>query len=153
MLGCEDEYGSDMPLALFTHVTQFLGLPVILLGLYNGQRLQEEPREDVLLLSRAHHGCQAQREPGAGNTAHGRSDSVGGSGQSCSFVRVLLLRGRVQGAVLIGEATEMAGGFEVGNIGSHTVVVFVGHGFRMPDLGADLALHTRPLPSDAASPA
>ncbi|KAF8067218.1 PYROXD1 [Scenedesmus sp. PABB004] len=63
--------------AQFTHVTRFLGFKVVLLGLYNGQKLSAAPRGDVVLYSRAD-GAQ-------------------------SFVRVLLLRGRLAGAVLLGE--------------------------------------------------
>jgi hypothetical protein len=39
-------------------------------------------------------------------------EADGGSSASCSFIRLVLLRGRVQGAVLIGDI-EMAGGLEV----------------------------------------
>ncbi|PRW57580.1 pyridine nucleotide-disulfide oxidoreductase domain-containing 1 [Chlorella sorokiniana] len=80
MAGVQDQTGSDMAFELFTHVTRFLGKKVVLLGLYNGQRLGGEAEQDVVTYSRI------DEEP------EGRS-----------FVRVLLLRGRVQGAVLIGE--------------------------------------------------
>jgi hypothetical protein len=88
-------------------------MPVVLLGLYNGQRLEGEAREDVLLLSRLHHqqGCEhAEQQQVQQQEAELRGRSS--SSESCSFVRVLLLRGRVQGAVLIGDI-EMAGGLEV----------------------------------------
>ena len=49
------------------------------LGLYNGQRLEKEPEEDVVSYSRTT------------------------EGEERTFVRVVLLRGRVQGAVMIGE--------------------------------------------------
>ena len=49
---------------------------MILLGLYDGQRLQNEPEEDVIIYSRA---------------------------TEDTFVRVILLRGRLQGAVLVGD--------------------------------------------------
>ena len=49
---------------------------MILLGLYDGQRLQDEPEEDIVMYTRA-------------------TDET--------FVRVILLRGRLQGAVLVGE--------------------------------------------------
>lgn len=75
----------------FTHVTRFLGLKVVLLGLYNGQKLQHEAAGDMALYSRA-------------------SDTTAG-GAGASFVRVLLLRGRLQGAVLVGE-TDLEETFE-----------------------------------------
>mmetsp|Transcript_7925 Transcript_7925/g.20306 ORF Transcript_7925/g.20306 Transcript_7925/m.20306 type:complete len:487 (-) Transcript_7925:79-1539(-) len=61
---------------LFAHVTHFFGKKVILLGLYDGQRLGNEPSEDIVTYSRV-----------TGDT----------------FVRVLLLRGRLRGAVLVGD--------------------------------------------------
>ncbi|KAK9800326.1 hypothetical protein WJX73_002466 [Symbiochloris irregularis] len=64
---------------LYTHVTRFMNKRVILLGLYNGQGLQEEPDRDIVTYSRATEGPEA------------------------SFVRVLLLRNRMMGAVLIGD--------------------------------------------------
>lgn len=57
-------------------------MQVVLLGLYNGQRLENEPAEDMVSYSRVLEGPKR------------------------SFVRVLLLRGRVQGAVMIGETGE-----------------------------------------------
>ncbi|KAG2442571.1 hypothetical protein HXX76_002656 [Chlamydomonas incerta] len=82
MAGLSDELASGFNFELFTHVTRFLGSKVVLLGLYNGQRLEQEPVEDVRLYSR-----EGEAEDGSGPT----------------FVRVLLLRGRLQGAVLVGE--------------------------------------------------
>jgi len=61
----------------------------VLLGLYNGQKLQEVPREDVVMYSRV----------------------LDAGTPEATFVRVLLLRGKMQGAVLIGE-TELEETFE-----------------------------------------
>lgn len=72
---------------LFTHVTRFYGKKVILLGLYNAQRLDAEPSRDIITYAR----------------------SV--EGPDSTFVRVLLLRGRMQGAVLIGD-TDLEETFE-----------------------------------------
>ena len=72
---------------LFTHVTTFFGLKVILLGLYNAQKLDREPESDVVTY---------QRET---------------LGDEPTYVRVLLLRGRMMGAVLIGE-TDLEETFE-----------------------------------------
>ncbi|GLI69045.1 hypothetical protein VaNZ11_013587, partial [Volvox africanus] len=82
MLGRVDEVASGFNFELFTHVTRFLGTKVVFLGLYNGQRLEHEPAKDIQLFSRV-----ARAADGSGST----------------FVRVLMLRGRMQGAVLIGE--------------------------------------------------
>lgn len=73
----------------FTHVTRFLGRKVVLLGLYNGQKLQQQPEGDVVMYSRV----------------------LDADSPDATFVRVLLLRGRMQGAVLIGE-TELEETFE-----------------------------------------
>jgi len=71
-------------------VTRFLGKKVVLLGLYNGQKLQQEPVEDITMYSRV----LDEECP-----------------EKATFVRVLLLRGRLQGAVLIGE-TDLEETFE-----------------------------------------
>ncbi|KAG2499930.1 hypothetical protein HYH03_002217 [Edaphochlamys debaryana] len=90
MLGLADELSAGFNFELFTHVTRFLGHKVVFLGLYNGQRLEQEPAEDMVLYSRV-----GEAEDGSGPT----------------FVRVVLLRGRMQGAVLIGE-TDLEEAFE-----------------------------------------
>lgn len=69
------------PASQFTHATRFLGKKVVLLGLYNGQRLEGEAAGDVVTYSRA----------------------LGEGTRESTFVRLLLLRGRLQGAVLIGD--------------------------------------------------
>ena len=113
MAGMAEDRGADMAFEMFTHVTRFLGkkvsekenkravgctqegaagepttfpppFQVVLLGLYNGQRLEHEPAEDMISYSRV------------------------SEGPDRTFVRVLLLRGRVQGAVLIGDTGETA---------------------------------------------
>ncbi|CAL5219619.1 g1491 [Coccomyxa viridis] len=79
--------GTSFAFELFTHATHFMGQKVILLGLYNGQGLDKEPESDMITYSRALEG----EEP--------------------TFVRVLLLRGKMVGAVLIGE-TDLEEAFE-----------------------------------------
>lgn len=81
MLGVAHEHASSFNFELFTHVTRFCGKKVVLLGLYNGQRLEEEPDADITTYSRSTEGLDS------------------------TFVRVLLLRGRMQGAVLIGDTS------------------------------------------------
>lgn len=61
----------------------------MLLGLYNGQKLDHEPPEDVVMYSR----------------------SLDAGAPGSTFVRVVLLRGRMQGAVLIGD-TDLEETFE-----------------------------------------
>ncbi|KAL3142264.1 hypothetical protein ABBQ38_002606 [Trebouxia sp. C0009 RCD-2024] len=52
MAGVTDEMAFGFNFELFTHVTRFCGMKVVLLGLYNGQGLQEEPAEDMVSYSR-----------------------------------------------------------------------------------------------------
>ena len=80
---------TSMAFEIFTHATRFFGMRVVLLGRYNGQGLEEEPESDLVSYSRV----LESTEDGP------------------SFVRVLLLRGRMQGAVLIGE-TDLEETFE-----------------------------------------
>ena len=93
----EADASLDSTFELFTHCTRFLGLPVVLLGRFNGQGLD------------------------ANATMYSRVDES-------SFVRVLLVSGRLRGAVLIGdEACGLAETFEqlildeldVGALGPH----------------------------------
>ena len=99
---------------LFTHCTRFLGQQVILLGRYNGQGLSEEGDDAAAADSEL---C-----------SYSRITPPGPGGSGGDFVRVLLLRGRVRGAVLIGEhACGLAETFEhlildeldVGALGPH----------------------------------
>ena len=68
---------------LFTHVTKFAGKKVVLLGLYNGQNLDESEEGNMV--------------------TYCRSGDPETEGDAATFVRVLLHRGRMQGAVLIGD--------------------------------------------------
>eukprot|EP00891_Asterochloris_glomerata_P002918 jgi/Astpho2/2918/fgenesh1_pg.00050_%23_160_t len=87
MVGDLDELSGGFAFELFTHVTRFCGRKVVLLGRYNGQGLEHEPADDMVTYSRA----QEAPDP--------------------TFIRVLLLRGRMQGAVLIGD-TDLEETFE-----------------------------------------
>ena len=89
-------------LELFAHATSVAGLRVILLGLYNGQGLEREPEEDIVTYCREEDG-----EGGSGASGGGGGDGGGGP----FFARALLLRGRLAGAVLIGD-TGLEGVFE-----------------------------------------
>lgn len=84
MVGEADELALGFNFELFTHTTTFFGQKVILLGLYNGQKLENEPEADVVMYTRSEY----HPEP--------------------LFIRVLLLRGRMMGAVLIGDTVGAA---------------------------------------------
>jgi len=71
---------------LFAHTTRFFGVKVILLGLYNAQKLDAEPASDLV--------------------SYSRRDDV-----TNTFARVLLLRGVMVGAVLLGD-TDLEETFE-----------------------------------------
>ena len=53
MLGSTADTGTGFAFELFTHATHFMGQKVVLLGLYNGQRLENEPESDIVMYSRA----------------------------------------------------------------------------------------------------
>lgn len=88
-VGTPDALGFNFE--LFTHVTKFAGKKVVLLGLYNGQNLDNVNEEDMI--------------------SYCRSGDPENEGEDATFVRVLLHRGRMQGAVLIGN-TELEEVFE-----------------------------------------
>ena len=71
---------------LFAHTTRFFGVKVILLGLYNAQKLDAEPASDLV--------------------SYSRRDDV-----TNTFARVLLLRGVMVGAALLGD-TDLEETFE-----------------------------------------
>lgn len=52
MAGVAEETGSGFTFELFAHVTRFVGKKVVLLGQYNGQRLEHEPESDMVSYSR-----------------------------------------------------------------------------------------------------
>lgn len=99
--GNENEGPASYPhaLELFAHATSVAGLKVILLGLYNGQGLEEEPEEDIVTFCREEEGEKGEE----GNGSEGEGGPF--------FARALLLRGKLAGAVLIGE-TGLEGVFE-----------------------------------------
>lgn len=100
-----------LALELFTHATVFAGVPAVLLGRYSRQGLEGEGESDVV--------------------AHTATDEA-----HTSFARVLLRRGRVVGAVLLGEATERAGVLE-DLILDGVDVDFLGERVVDPDLDLD----------------
>lgn len=69
-----------------------------MLGLYNGQRLEEEAEENVVSYSR-----------------------IGGTAEERTFVRVVLVRGRVQGAILIGDTGTCIHLYNIYNVSLHCI--------------------------------
>ena len=57
MAGVTDELAFGFNFELFTHITCFCGQKVVLLGLYNGQGLHQEPEEDMVTYSRTAQVC------------------------------------------------------------------------------------------------
>ena len=102
---------ADRPMALelFTHATSFCGVRAVLLGRYNGQGLEGESEHDLISYS---------------------------TDDGASFARVLLCRGRVAGAILLGDDTERAGVLE-DLILDGVDVSFLGAGIVDPDLDLD----------------
>ena len=82
MLNIQDQMASDLPFDLFIHVTHFLGKRIVLLGCFNGQKLNDEDEDgsSICLYSR-----------------------VLGSQPDRTFVRVVLKDGKVKGAICIGD--------------------------------------------------
>eukprot|EP01025_Chloroclados_australasicus_P019666 TRINITY_DN2073_c1_g1_i2.p1 TRINITY_DN2073_c1_g1~~TRINITY_DN2073_c1_g1_i2.p1 ORF type:complete len:516 (+),score=81.64 TRINITY_DN2073_c1_g1_i2:225-1550(+) len=79
-----DDLAYGFNFELFTHVTRFFGLKVVFLGRYNGQGLDAIDENDIVMYSRE---------------------------MDDSFVRVLMVNGKMQGAVLIGD-TDLEETFE-----------------------------------------
>eukprot|EP00958_Prasinococcus_capsulatus_P029882 scaffold7759_cov471-Prasinococcus_capsulatus_cf.AAC.4 len=124
MSGLEDELAMGFAFELFTHCTRFCGLKacscalqatvpqftvfgyvcaltpaptpgqVVLLGLYNAQRLDGEPQGDVISYTRE---IRPQHGPADNNHTPGSAEN------GPTYVKIVLLRGRLQGALLIGE--------------------------------------------------
>jgi NAD(P)H-nitrite reductase large subunit len=86
MCGEADAQAWGFNYELFAHATRFFGVKVILLGLYNAQKLDAEPASDLVSYSR-------------------RDDATN------TFARVLLLRGVMVGAALLGD-TDLEETFE-----------------------------------------
>ena len=86
MCGEADAHAWGFNFELFTHATRFFGKKTILLGLYNAQNLEREPETDLVSYSRRDDDCE-------------------------TFARVLLLRGKMVGAVLLGD-TDLEETFE-----------------------------------------
>lgn len=86
MCGEADAQAWGFNFELFAHTTRFFGVKVILLGLYNAQKLDAEPASDLV--------------------SYSRRDDV-----KNTFARVLLLRGVMVGAALLGD-TDLEETFE-----------------------------------------
>lgn len=82
MLNVDDQMASDLPFEVFLHVTYFLGKRIVLLGCFNGQKLENanEDKESIYFYSR-----------------------ISGNYPNRSFVRVVLKDGKIKGAICIGD--------------------------------------------------
>ena len=105
MAGESDADAFGFNFELFTHTTRFFGNKVILLGLYNGQKSESEKESELVSYARAIYDDEK-------NT---NSNSVFQTGQpdrdASTFVRILLRRGKMIGAVLLGD-TDLEETFE-----------------------------------------
>ena len=88
---------SPHSLELFAHATSVAGLRVILLGLYNGQGLEDEPEEDIVTF------CREEEEGGGGGGGGEGEEGGGGGGGGRLLHPRAAAAGRLAGAVLIGE--------------------------------------------------
>jgi hypothetical protein len=99
------EYGLGFNFELFTHSTTFFGLKVVLLGSFNLQKfLPEADEKDVRILSRKF--IDDDDASGTSNDAAGKNKEDVFSSSLCSnssFIRVVTYKGKVVGAVLVGE--------------------------------------------------
>ena len=111
MAGESDADAFGFNFELFTHTTRFFGNKVILLGLYNGQKFESEKESELVSYARAIYDDE-KNENDEKNT---NSNSVFQTGQpdrdASTFVRILLRRGKMIGAVLLGD-TDLEETFE-----------------------------------------
>jgi NADPH-dependent 2,4-dienoyl-CoA reductase/sulfur reductase-like enzyme len=111
MAGESDADAFGFNFELFTHTTRFFGKKVILLGLYNGQKSESEKESELVSYARAIYDDE-KNENDEKNT---NSNSVFQTGQpdrdASTFVRILLRRGKMIGAVLLGD-TDLEETFE-----------------------------------------
>jgi len=89
-----EEVTQDFSFEMFAHVTEFFSFKVILLGLFNGQKLDQQ--YNILPRTFGH----SYIPP----TYIGMAEDVPGPGSPVlEYVKVILKDGRMQGAVLIGD--------------------------------------------------
>lgn len=110
MAGISNDTGFDIGFEVFSHVTRFVGKKVVLLGLYNGQGLENEPDTDLVSYTRVT-GLTFDQFFSSDQSMKDNLFLDEEFLESRTFIRLLLLRGRVQGAVLIGE-TDLEETFE-----------------------------------------
>ena len=103
------EYGLGFNFELFTHSTTFFGLKVILLGSFNLQKfLPEADEKDVRILSRKFidDGSSSSSSIEVANNNNNEEKGEEYFTSLCSnstFIRVVTYKGKVVGAVLVGE--------------------------------------------------
>eukprot|EP00753_Platysulcus_tardus_P022735 PLAT9950.1.p1 GENE.PLAT9950.1~~PLAT9950.1.p1 ORF type:complete len:546 (-),score=191.68 PLAT9950.1:139-1776(-) len=121
MLGEVDELGGGLHFELFAHATRFFGFKVVLLGLFNGQGLGDDYEHVIRKRVVTSEGVVVD-EGGDGEAALTTAASAD-SKLRCDvevllritpgeeYIKLVLLHGRLQGAMLIGE-TDLEETFE-----------------------------------------
>jgi len=105
------EYGLGFNFELFTHSTTFFGLKVILLGSFNLQKfLPEADEKDVRILSRkfiddgsSNSSSSSIEDAKKNNSEEKGEDYFTSLCSNSTFIRVVTYKGKVVGAVLVGE--------------------------------------------------
>lgn len=122
---------------LFAHVTRFFGFPVALLGCFNAQHLADADQrrlvQEVKIVQTSGEGRQEEtvklEGPALGSLGAGQEEEPETEGPvkqrvmnkievltrltpGVEYVKVVVVDGRVKGAMLVGEGTEMAETFE-----------------------------------------
>jgi NADH dehydrogenase FAD-containing subunit len=103
------EYGLGFNFELFTHSTTFFGLKVILLGSFNLQKfLPEADEKDVRILSRkfiddGSSSSSSIEDAKKNNSEEKGEDYFTSLCSNSTFIRVVTYKGKVVGAVLVGE--------------------------------------------------
>ena len=140
MAGVVDELGAGFSFELFAHMTRFFGFRVALLGCFNAQLLKDEEQRrlvqeiQVVRSSSTKGGKEGEEEEGMmevlapscvgrGEEQEEEKKEGGAEGKDkieiltrltpgVEYIKVLVVGGRVKGAMLVGESTELAETFE-----------------------------------------
>ncbi len=122
-----DELGSGFAFELFAHMTRFFGFRVALLGCYNAQLLRNAEQRrlvqeiKVVKTTQGHEeaGMEVQANVGQEGGEKGDSDAPMEKVEiltrltpGLEYIKVVVVGGRVKGAMLVGEGTELAETFE-----------------------------------------
>jgi len=164
MAGVVDELGAGFAFELFAHMTRFFGFRVALLGCFNAQLLKDEEQrrlvQEIQVVRSATKGggeggeegeegmmevlapsCVGRREEEGGEKAEGKRpeekiEILTRLTPGVEYIKVLVVGGRVKGAMLVGESTELAETFENLILNELDVSAF-GVGLLDPDVDID----------------